>query len=78
MFKRNFQKKDAKNILKKRRFSIVKERKDIGETYKLLEGEDFPFGKYPLDTIEIDHTDLNVILVDRIERKPLSGKPHLI
>jgi len=47
-------------------------RKVKRDQFKSHEGE-YPFGKYPLDLIEFDHTDLDVILVDRIERKPIPG-----
>ncbi|APF77648.1 Mu transposase C-terminal domain-containing protein [Vibrio cholerae] len=34
----------------------------------------FPYGKFPLDCIQIDHTKPNVILVDDRDRKPI-GRP---
>ena len=36
----------------------------------------FPEGTFPLDVIQIDHTPMDIILVDEIERKPI-GRPYL-
>lgn len=50
-------------------------RKVFRDEYKSLEGE-YPFGDHPLDVIEFDHTILDVMLVDRIARRPI-GRPVL-
>lgn len=55
----------------KRRYS----RKTAKEHYSNYDGE-FPDGKYPLDTLQIDHTPIDIILVDEKFRKPI-GRPHL-
>lgn len=36
----------------------------------------FPEGKYPLDVIQIDHTPLDIIIVDEIYREPV-GRPYI-
>jgi len=36
----------------------------------------FPEGIFPLDVIQIDHTPMDIILVDEVERKPI-GRPYL-
>lgn len=36
--------------------------------------EEFPYGKFPLHAVQIDHTQPNIILVDDIYRKPI-GRP---
>ena len=36
----------------------------------------FPEGKYPLDFIQIDHTPIDIIVVDEVYRKPI-GRPFL-
>lgn len=45
------------------------------EQFDNFEGE-FPEGKYPLEFIQIDHTPLDIIVVDKTHRKPL-GRPYL-
>jgi len=40
-----------------------------------FEGE-FPEGNYPLEVLQIDHTPLDIIVVDKIHRQPL-GRPYL-
>jgi putative transposase len=45
------------------------------DRYRLHQGE-LPDGKYPLQLVELDHTIVDIILVDEIYRKPLS-KPYL-
>ena len=52
-----------------------KGRKVARDTYKPLIGE-YPFGKHPLALVEFDHTQLDVILVDRRDRQPI-GRPTL-
>jgi len=36
----------------------------------------FPFGNFPLDVVEIDHTKLDVVLVDETHRKEI-GRPYI-
>ena len=43
--------------------------------YKKIENE-FPEGKYPLDVIQIDHTPLDIMIVDEVERKSI-GRPYI-
>lgn len=45
------------------------------DRYSLQQGE-LPDGKYPLQLVELDHTKVDIILVDEIYRKPI-GKPYL-
>lgn len=40
-----------------------------------FEGE-FPEGNYPLEVLQIDHTPLDIIVVDKMHRKPL-GRPYI-
>lgn len=57
---------------------VVKRRdgyKKAQEQFKNYDGK-FPAGKFPLDFVQIDHTPLDIRLVDRIYRKPL-GRPTL-
>lgn len=55
----------------KRRFSAKK----ANEKYGNFEGE-YPEGNFPLEVYQIDHTPLDIIVVDEISRKPI-GRPHL-
>ena len=43
--------------------------------YNNFEGE-FPEGNYPLEVIQIDHTPLDIIVVDKLHRQPI-GRPYL-
>ncbi len=61
---------DPKFALKKR-FSAKK----ANEKYGNFEGE-YPEGDFPLEVYQIDHTPLDIILVDSHSRKPL-GRPYL-
>lgn len=45
------------------------------EKFSNFEGE-FPEGNYPMDVVQIDHTPLDILVVDKIHRKPL-GRPYL-
>ena len=36
----------------------------------------FPAGKYPLDFVQIDHTPMDIIVVDEVYGKPI-GRPYL-
>lgn len=55
----------------KRRFSAKK----ANEKYGNFEGE-YPEGNFPLEVYQIDHTPLDIIVVDEISRKPI-GRPYL-
>lgn len=55
----------------KRRYSA----KLANEKFSNFEGE-YPYGNYPLEVVQIDHTPLDIIVVDKIYRKPL-GRPYL-
>jgi putative transposase len=55
----------------KRRYGNDEAEKDFGN----VEGV-FPEGKFPFDFVQIDHTPVDIMLVDRIYRKPL-GRPNL-
>ncbi len=61
---------DPKYLMKKR-----KSYKEAMEYYGDFPGE-FKDGNYPLDVFQIDHTPLDVILVDDIRREPV-GRPIL-
>ncbi len=37
---------------------------------------EYPEGNYPLEVVQIDHTPLDIIVVDKVYRKPI-GKPYL-
>lgn len=45
------------------------------QQFEALKGN-FPGGNYPLETIQIDHTPLDVVVVDEVHRKPV-GRPWL-
>ena len=69
----------------RRRINEMSEKKEVyyrrgkkiyKDQFKMLEGNPLPFAKQPLDTIEIDNADLNIILVDRIDRNPIGGRPY--
>lgn len=61
---------DPKLAMKKRNgYKAAKEKFDN------FEGE-FPEGKYPLEFVQIDHTPLDIIVVDKVYREPL-GRPYL-
>lgn len=58
--------------------SVVKKREGYKESRKKFdnfEGE-FPEGNYPLEFVQIDHTPLDIRVVDNIYRKPI-GRPYL-
>lgn len=44
-------------------------------TYKPIEGH-FPGANWPLSVVQIDHSKLDIILVDDVHRKPI-GRPYL-
>lgn len=45
------------------------------DKYDNFDGE-YPEGLYPLDVVQIDHTPVDIILVDNLHRKPI-GRPYL-
>jgi putative transposase len=58
--------------------SVVKKREGYKEARKQFdnfEGE-FPEGNYPLEFVQIDHTPLDIRVVDNVYRKPI-GRPYL-
>ena len=59
-----------KKKLKYRESAILSDRK-----YRNTDGQ-FPEGKYPLDFIQIDHTPVDIIIVDEKYRQPI-GRPYL-
>ena len=61
---------DPKFAMKKR-FSAKK----ANEKYGNFEGE-YPEGNFPLEVYQLDHTPLDIILVDSVSRKPI-GRPYL-
>jgi putative transposase len=61
---------DQKLVIKKRHGY-----KEANKQFENYEGE-FPEGNYPLDFIQIDHTPLDIRVVDKVHRKPI-GKPYL-
>lgn len=58
------------HIVAKRESRQIADRK-----YKNTDGM-FPEGTFPLDVVQIDHTPMDIILVDEVERKPI-GRPYL-
>jgi putative transposase len=61
---------DPKFAMKKR-FSAKKANEKFGN----FEGE-YPEGNFPLEVYQVDHTPLDIILVDSVSRKPI-GRPYL-
>lgn len=61
---------DQKTVVKKRHGY-----KKAQQQFKNYEGE-FPEGNYPLEFVQIDHTPLDIRVVDSIHREPL-GRPYL-
>lgn len=59
-----------KEVLKRRESTKLADRK-----YRNTDGM-FPAGKYPLDFVQIDHTPIDIIVVDEIYRQPI-GRPYL-
>ncbi len=64
------EKLDEKTVVKKR-YGYKKAQEQFGN----YDGE-FPEGNYPLEFVQIDHTPLDIIVVDSIYRRPL-GRPYL-
>lgn len=64
------------NQLSKEHTIAKRESRQIADRkYKNTDGM-FPEGTFPLDVIQIDHTPMDIILVDEVERKPI-GRPYL-
>jgi putative transposase len=61
---------DPKTVLKRRHGY-----KESNKEFENYEGE-FPEGNYPLEFVQIDHTPLDIIVVDKTYREPL-GRPYL-
>jgi len=59
-----------KEVLKRRESARMADRK-----YRNTDGM-FPAGKYPLDFIQIDHTPMDIIVVDEVYGQPI-GRPYL-
>lgn len=57
-------------IVAKRESRQIADRK-----YKNTDGM-FPEGTFPLDVVQIDHSPMDIILVDEVKRKPI-GRPYL-
>jgi putative transposase len=55
----------------KKRFSTKK----ANEKYSNFEGE-YPEGNFPLEVYQVDHTQLDIMVVDSVYRKPI-GRPYL-
>ena len=64
------EKLDQKTVVKKR-YGY----KEAQKQFQNFEGE-FPEGNYPLEFVQIDHTPLDIRVVDSIHREPL-GRPYL-
>lgn len=61
---------DQKRVVKKRYGH-----KEAQKQFQNYEGK-FPEGNYPLEFVQIDHTPLDIMVVDSIHREPL-GRPYL-
>ncbi|WP_066351427.1 Mu transposase C-terminal domain-containing protein [Aliarcobacter skirrowii] len=61
---------EPKNVIKRREGY-----KEARQQFDNFEGE-FPEGNYPLEFVQIDHTPLDIRVVDNIYRKPI-GRPYL-
>ncbi|MGV1098511.1 Mu transposase C-terminal domain-containing protein [Thiovibrio sp. JS02] len=57
---------------------VVKRREGSRKSSRIFSSVEgtFPDGKYPLDAIQIDHTILDIMLVDEVHRKPI-GRPYI-
>ena len=69
-FRRRVKKLSQEQIVAKR-----ESRKIADRSYNNTDGM-FPDGLFPLETVQIDNTPMDIIVVDEIERKPI-GRPHL-
>jgi putative transposase len=68
--RRRIAKLSEEHVIAKRESRSVADRK-----YRNTDGV-FPEGTYPLDVVQVDHTPMDIIVVDEKERKPI-GKPFL-
>lgn len=69
-FRRRIASLPAKEVIKRREGGRVS-----SKYFSSAEGA-FPDGKYPFDAIQIDHTKLDIMLVDEVHRKPI-GRPYI-
>ncbi|MBE0513912.1 DDE-type integrase/transposase/recombinase [Sulfurimonas sp.] len=69
-FRRRVKKLSQEQIVAKRESRKIADRK-----YNNMDGM-FPDGLFPLETVQIDNTPMDIILVDEVERKPI-GRPYL-
>lgn len=69
-FRNRVKKLSDEHILAKR-----ESRKIADKSYANVDGM-FPGGLYPLETVQIDNTPMDIIVVDEIDRQPI-GRPHL-
>lgn len=64
-----------KKLSKEHTIAKRESRKIADRKYNNVDGM-FPGGLFPLETIQIDNTPMDIIVVDEIERKPI-GRPQL-
>lgn len=64
-----------KKISNKRKLETRESRRTADRQYRNTDGV-FPEGTYPLDVIQIDHTPMDIIIVDEEYREPI-GRPYL-
>lgn len=69
-FRNRVKKLSQEHIMAKRESRKIADRK-----YNNTDGM-FPDGLFPLETVQIDNTPMDIIIVDEIERKPI-GRPYL-
>ena len=69
-FRKRIKQLSDEHIMAKRESRQIADRK-----YRNTDGM-FPEGIFPLDVVQIDHTPMDIILVDEIERQPI-GRPYL-
>lgn len=67
--------KRVNEVSRKKKFMARKGKKVTRDTFQLLDGE-FPFGNHPMDGVEFDHSELDIMLVDQVDRAPI-GRPTL-
>jgi len=59
-----------KQLSEKRTYKLRESRRNGERLYRNTDGM-FPAGKYPLDIVQIDHTPMDIIVVDEQYRQPL-------
>ncbi|KAB7890287.1 Mu transposase C-terminal domain-containing protein [Poseidonibacter ostreae] len=64
-----------KQISNERKIETRESRRTADRQYRNTDGV-FPEGTYPLDVIQIDHTPMDIIIVDEEYRQPI-GRPYL-